>query len=220
MQLKKLLFLFVFLNLLLTINAQTTDSIRFKRGLNIGVDISDAVFYAFDNNKKAFTAMASWDLSRQYKLSVESGYSGLNVNNSNLIYKLKGVYSRLGFDWNFYKKGNANAIDMVYLGLRYGFANLNHKTHKYIITDTYWGTIENSNDPNRSYQTYWYGLLFGIRVELFKNIQLGWNINFNILSHKTGNTEISAISVPGFGKGNSSTNFGFNYAVFYKIPFY
>jgi hypothetical protein len=215
---KKLLISFIFLTTFF-VKAQISDSIPFNKGLNIGFDISGIITKLINNDIEDYGGWLSWDFNRKYKIALQLGTTSMSTRNSNISYASKGRYSLLGFDYNFYKKGKPNNIDMVYIGLFYGYADMQHQTYYYKIEDKYWEKLESSL-PKSNIYAGWLCFHFGIRVELMKNIQLGWNVNFNKLLNKTGDSKVDPLNIAGYGQGNSSSNFGFNYGIFYKIPFY
>ena len=57
---------------------------------------------------------------------------------------------------------------------------------------------------------------FGLKVKIFKNWSLGWNIVYHSLMHETKNTNGEPMFIPGFGKRGSSM--AGNFSLMYTFP--
>jgi hypothetical protein len=146
----------------------------------------------------------------------ETGYDILKIKTSVIDYKGKGNYSRIGIDYNFLEAQSKKDKDILFIGLRYGFALGNQQVDQYII-DGYWGQTT-GRYANQKYFGHWGELLLGIKGEIFHNFYMGWTIRGKFrMNHK--NLELPPVYfIPGFGKAEKSSTLDFTYSVYYNIP--
>lgn len=138
-------------------------------------------------------------------------------------YDTEGNYFKIGVDINFLKDMEANTRfakdDVVFWGLRFAHSTFSANA-TFDIADPIWGdfdVVENNDKLN----AWWIEMVAGIKVEIFKNVFLGYTMQYRVLktiSQKNGET-LTPYDVPGFGSTNSKNNFGFDYYLFYRIPF-
>jgi hypothetical protein len=84
---------------------------------------------------------------------------------------------------------------------------------------TYWGIAPTLNIGNTHAFAQWVEIGTGVKVEVFKNIYLGWSLRGRMLLSKTmGQNGVFPYIIPGYGQGENSSNFGVNYSIYYQIP--
>jgi len=159
------------------------------------------------------------DLKHKYYPVVELGFGGANkLSADNIGFKANGLFGRIGVDINLLKqKKDAKPSNNLFLaGARIGITNFSYDITNVSITDNYWGGTEILNYPNQYATKVWFEIVAGVRVEVFKNIFMGWTVrNKNLLNQDTeGN--ISSWYIPGFGINGGST-WGFSYTLGYRF---
>jgi hypothetical protein len=223
---------FVFLSSLflcmLTLNclAQKTKKIIQKdntplfNGLTIQGDVASVASSLLSNGETySYEAAAQVDLKHKFYPIFELGYAGANkTSNDNVNFKTNGLFGRVGVDLNLLspKKDEKPTSNLFLAGIRFGMSNFPYSITNVLISDNYWGGTESTNFDNKNATKLWYEIVVGVRVEVFKNIFMGWSVRSkNMLSQDVAG-EVSPWYVPGFGT-NTGSNWGFNYTIGYKI---
>jgi hypothetical protein len=204
--------------LIVSAHSQTT---RIK-GLRIGYDVSRLSLYYFEPERTSFEVSADIETSRNLYPTFEYGQEEFNktgnLQNSNYNYKSKGYYYRLGLDYNFLKAKESNKYDMLFLGLRYGTSLMNQVANNISVLGGYWGDYTGGEVPKSTLKAYWIEAVLGLRTELFKNFFMGWSVRGRVILKKSNDPYMDPFFIPGFGKGNKWSGFGFNYSLYYRIP--
>lgn len=159
------------------------------------------------------------DLNHKYYPIVELGLGGANkLSADNIGFKTNGLFGRIGVDINLLKpKKDAKLSNNLFLaGARIGFTNFSYDITNVSITDNYWGGTEILNYPNQSATKFWFEIVAGVRVEVFKNIFMGWTVRNKNLLNQDKDGEISSWYIPGFGI-NASGNWGISYTLGYRF---
>jgi hypothetical protein len=137
-------------------------------------------------------------------------------------YNTKGNYFKVGVDVNFLKDKEANTRfakdDVIFWGLRYAHSSFTANA-TFDLEDefgVYDNTVVQSSDEVKA---WWIEMVAGIKVEVLKNVFLGYTMQFRFLKTFSQRETLSPYDVPGFGSGNRKNTFGFDYYVFYRIPF-
>ena len=140
---------------------------------------------------------------------------------SSYQYGTQGNYFKIGVDVNFLKDQEANTRfakdDVIFWGLRYANSAFSANT-TFDLEDSVWGDfiVMENHDKLR---VWWIEMVAGIKVEVFKNVFLGYTMQFRFLKKFSQESPLTPYDVPGFGSGNRNTVFGFDYYLFYRIPF-
>ena len=147
------------------------------------------------------------------------GYAGADKTTENNIgFKTNGIFGRAGIDFNLMKSKNnkKNANNLFFVGARLGFANFKYDLTNVVITDDYWNESQTMNYIDESASKMWFEIVAGIRVEIAKNIFMGWTArNKNLIGEDPIGT-MSPWYIPGFGKTTGSA-WTLNYVVGYKF---
>ena len=188
-------------------------------GLRLGFDVSRLSLYYFQPERKNIEVSSDMELFKRLYPTIELGWNDIKLKNDSLYdYYSNGYYARIGFDHNFLKPENNNDKEMFIGGIRYGYSFFNDYAENIIIKDNYWGDF-NGNLSKRSLNAQWLEFVAGFKVEVFKNLFLGWTLRGRILITKS-KEKTDPYWIPGFGKGSAKTSVGFNYSIFYSIPLY
>ena len=203
-----------------TNKVQKIDSIPLINGVTVQADVASIISSAFTSKETYSSEVAvQVDLKHKYFPILEVGYAGANkISNENITFQTNGMFSRLGVDLNLLtpKKDQKPTTNLFLAGLRLGMSSFKYNFNNFIITDTYWGGSETLNYTNISNTKIWYEIVLGIRVEVVKNIFMGWSVRTKNLLNQDVTGQISPWYIPGYGINNGSS-WGLNYTIGYKL---
>jgi hypothetical protein len=180
----------------------------------IGLDISKIVSSLVQ--KKYHVAESQLDVFYKNNLffAAEFGVGNSFVENDYLKYKSQNAFIRLGVDKTFFRKDFNADFDNAFVGLRYGLGYVKRGDASYEIEDAIWGnsagTIERA-----SFIAHWIELTGGFRMELMKDIFIGWNIRMKALFNPKKFEELPPSYLAGYGKGDKNSAFGYNFYLLY-----
>ncbi|WP_440134734.1 DUF6048 family protein [Chitinophaga sancti] len=198
------------------------DSIYLSNGgIRLGLDISRFTLLYFQPYRKDVTVQADVRLGQKIYGAIETGWNSTSHStDTTYSYKGSGIYSTIGIDYDFMKKKETTEQNMLYAGIRYGFARNTYEVSHFIMTNDYWHTTIEGNYPKTTITAHWIELVFGLRVEAAKNLFLGWGIREKIMLHSSAEDSHPPIVIPGFGSGTKRSQFDMTYTVSYMIPLY
>jgi hypothetical protein len=189
-------------------------------GMFVQVDVASPVASAFSNGESfSMEAAAQLTIKKKYYPIVELGFANINkftANNNG--FDGGGLFGRVGVDFNLLKqKENSKPTNNLFLaGVRLGMSNFNYDITNLSIVDDYWGGSEALIYNNKNATKVWYEVVAGVRVEVLKNMYMGWTVrNKNQITSDTDGS-VSPWYIPGFGH-NASNSWGFNYIIGYKF---
>jgi hypothetical protein len=183
-------------------------------GIRVGTDVIALIKSSTQDNFTGWEVNADVDFNRYY-LNFDYGSWGRNFASDSATYQNEGRYWRLGVDVNFLLKDVER--NMFFIGLRYGRANYSEQM-TIVSQDDIWGDFTNSyNNPNVTAR--WLELTSGIRVKMYKFIWLGYTARFKFGLKRQGEIAMLSHDVPGYGRTDKETAWGFNYQLFFRIPF-
>ena len=135
-------------------------------------------------------------------------------------YDSQGSFFRVGVDVNLLKDREANDYDaagsILLFGLRFGRAQINDRL-SYELVDSLWGTTVLTQENDGLVAT-WAEMTAGVKVEVFKNVFLGYNLRFKFAQGFSEDPSLLPYHIPGFGRSDRAERFGFDYYIFYRIP--
>jgi len=195
--------------------------VPFFNGIIVEGDIASVASSVLSNGgTHSYEGAVKIDLKHKFYPTFEFGYASADkLTVDNIGFSTNGAFWRGGIDINMLKqKKAANAINsMLLLGVRLGVSSFNYNITNVTITDEYWGgPAQTMNYNNLSTTKVWLELTAGIRVEVLKNIYMGWTIRNKNLLTSTADGAVTPWYIPGFGV-NKSTNLGLNYTIGYKF---
>jgi hypothetical protein len=187
-------------------------------GIRFGTDLISLVKSQTRKSFSGWEAAADIDLNR-YLLTAEIGNWGRNFSadstgfSSN--YSNKGNYWRAGVDVNFLTHDPERNV--FSLGMRYGRSRYSEST-TFTAFDKVWGPV-NGNYSNNNISARWFELTMGLKVKIYKFIWMGYTGRLKFGLKKEEGAAMLSSDVPGYGNTDKENTFGFNYYVFFKIPF-
>lgn len=159
------------------------------------------------------------DLKHKFFPVIELGLGGANKLTVDKIgYKTDALFGRIGVDFNLIKPkvDSKPSKNLFLLGLRLGTTHFNYDITNVLITDNYWGESKIMNYTNQSTTRIWYEIVAGVRVEVFKNIFMGWTVRNKHLIGVDAEGKVAPWFIPGYGK-NVASNWGVNYTLGYHF---
>ena len=202
---------------------QKTDSVKVNlyNGFTVYGDIASVASSLFSKGTTySYESALQVDLLHKYYPIFELGLAGANkLSNDNIGFKTNALFGRLGIDFNLQKKKKDSkpTNNMFQAGLRLGMSNFRYNITNVVITDNYWGGTEAIPYNNISTTKMWFEVVVGVRVEIAKNIYMGWSVrNKNLLSKDIINSP-NPWYIPGFGINSGSSNWAINYVLGYHF---
>ncbi|MGM1056234.1 MAG: DUF6048 family protein [Bacteroidota bacterium] len=207
--------------------AQTAaDSIQFKEkyGIRVGIDLSKPLRTVLDDDYSGFEILGDYRVYKDYYLAAEIGNEKMDYSEDNLSVTSNGSYIKLGVDYNAYENW-AGMENMIFVGLRYGFATFSQTLNEYAIyTDTQFFPPNIVQGPfeTSGLTASWVELMVGMKVELFNNIFLGANLQLKRRVTQSTPSNFDNLTIPGFNRtyDDSSFGVGYGYTISYLIPLY
>lgn len=193
-------------------------------GFTIQGDVASVVTSLLPNSQTySFEGGVQVDLKHKYYPIVEVGFGGADKTTAeNIGFKTDAPFGRIGIDFNLLKtKKNSKRTNNLFLaGVRIGMSNFKYDITNISISNDYWGAKSNKTEMleylNTPSKKIWWEFVAGVRVEVVKNIYMGWTIRTKSLMSKDIEGEISPWYIPGFGI-NRTSNWGFNYSLGYHF---
>jgi hypothetical protein len=195
------------------------DNVKLFNSFTVQADLASIVISSIGGDSYSMEGGIQVDLKHKYYPIVELGLAGANkTSNDNIGFKTNALFGRLGVDINLLstKKDSKPTNNLFLAGLRIGMTNFEYDITNVVITDDYWGGSEIVIYNKIPASKIWYEIIAGVRVEVYKNIFMGWTIrNKNLISQDVSGAA-SPWYIPGYGL-NTSTNWGINYTLGYKF---
>jgi len=203
----------------LQVVAQTTerDSVRTIRkptGLRIGTDLIAIGKTIAQTPLQSWEITADVDLGRYYPI-IELGRWSREAILTNGVYNNEGQYFRLGVDINFLLKDPDK--NMFFIGMRYGRAQYSERVSYTISPDLFPDVQQLASNPAAT--AGWLELTTGLRVKVWRGFWMGYTGRMKFLPGTKGTVDFDSYDIPGFGLPFKGLYWGFNYQVFWRIPF-
>jgi hypothetical protein len=195
-----------------------TDTVRNRylpTGIRVGTDVISLVKTNIQDDFKGWEVNADVDLHR-YFLAADFGNWERTYNKTDSAnYTNSGSYWRAGVDVNFLLKDPER--NMFFIGFRYGRSRFK-EDFTIISYDPIWGAFTR-NYTNNNVTGRWLELTSGIRVKIWQMIWLGYTARFKFGLKTKGETDMLPHDVPGYGRTDKDSYWGFNYQIFIRLPF-
>lgn len=210
-----------------TVVAQDTTKNKIKQKIpvlqSIGLEVDVSPIITIFLNKDAvysFEGAINTSLKNKYFPVFEFGMAGADKTANNEIhFTTNGLFGRAGMDINLLKTKEGSKPKFrsyITAGLRLGYSNATYSIDNIVITDDYWNHTEiiSYHQPSSN---FWYEIVGSIRVEVLKNIFMGWSIRKKALFSDFETGLPYPWYIPGYGNAGSTSNWGFNYCVGYRF---
>ena len=231
---KKLMYVFLTTSLLFCVSLyaqqeqvkKVKDTIRLNNsyGLRVGVDLQNIVTSFTNPNFQGIEFMADYRLTNKYYLAGELGNQKKTINETSISTTTDGSYIKVGVDTNVYKN-LVGLRNMVFVGLRYGFATYSQELNRYSIAtqNNFFGVdSRNGNMKTDGLSAHWLEMLVGIKAEIFNNLYIGFSVSVQRKISDEAPDGFDSLYIPGYGVTNDfgEISAGYRYFVSYFIPLY
>jgi len=193
------------------------------QGFMLEYDVEPLIEAAFLQNSNytfhTYQGNLQVNLKNKYFPVVEFGMSGAERTTTvdGNHFKADGMFGKIGMDFSLLKpKPGTKIIKNFFLaGVRVGMSHFNYTIDNLTVTDNYWGGTEPLAFTQPTTK-FWFEIVAGVRVSVFKNIYLGWNIRNKHLLNAGDYGSVQPWNIPGYGIGNTSA-WGFSYIIGYHF---
>ena len=192
----------------------TTESIGHQ--LRFNFDISRPIFNSIRSSGKSYEFGVDYYLKKEVYIVAEGGFGNSEYNYPDLSYSSNNTFFRAGLDKSLLKRRSKADWDIALIGFRYGIGFINRGEAKYEVVDSVWGLVS-GKIPSTTTTGHWAEVVGGIKVELLKNIMAGWNVRARFLLNPRDFRELAPVLIAGYGKGDKTSVFDFNFYLSYAI---
>lgn len=192
-----------------------------ERSLRFGTDVSKFILPLFYPETTGYELLADFQIHDNIFIAGEYGLSNtkLDTDSYTFNYDLSGKYFKLGLNRNLLKHDEVTKNDLVFVGFRYSYTGFKHKASNINIIDEQRNEIVVTETKEIFLWCHYIELVAGVKTELFKNIYIGWTIRGRVRLILKSDDIMSPYYIPGFGKGDKKAAIGFNYSIYYRIPY-
>lgn len=184
-------------------------------GIRFGADVLPTMFGVLNDNLESYQGTFEVLLNNKYFIELSGGIDHVTRKGvSNYTYRSKGMYGRIGVNYNMLHRKSKD--DAIYVGLHFGYAQFDNQIN-YQINNTVTGNVDRQI-TEKQLSGAWLEGNFGFKVELFKNFYMGpmFRVKFKLGGSKGELLEPN--DIPGYGVNNGG-NFAFGYHLLYRLPF-
>ena len=201
----------------IVVSVKIPDSLRQKfyfRSIRFGTDVL-ALALSGSNRFDGWEVNGDADFGRFYLAGDYGSWSKDEVLASGGDYHNKGTYWRAGLDINLLKKDPDR--NMFFFGFRYARSSFT-ETLNIASADLYFGPLQYQL-KNPAASAGWGELVTGLRVKIWKEFWMGFTARMKFALSVKGDDAFGTYDVPGYGVLGKGLTWGFNYQVFWRIPF-
>jgi hypothetical protein len=188
-------------------------------GIRAEVDLSSIVKSAISKETYSFEGAVQANILHKYFPVIELGYAGANhFANNDINFKTNSLFGRAGVDFKILnsKPDEEPAPHLLLFGVRLGMSPFNYNISNIQIVDNYWNETQTFDFHNNKTFKMWFEVAASVRVELLKNIFMGWTVRFKGKFAEDKQGQINAWYIPGYGVNNDS-HWDFNYSIGYNF---
>ena len=189
---------------------------HYGKQLRFGFDISKPVINLVQHTRASYEVSVDYYLRHEIYAVAEGGFGSADYDYPDLSYRSSNSFFRVGIDKTLITRLASSDWDAAFIGARYGVAFINRQEASYTIIDSLWGATTGII-PAKTFTAHWVEVTGGVRVELLRNIIAGWNIRGRFLLNENAFRELSPVFIAGYGKGDKTTIFDFNFFICYAL---
>lgn len=189
---------------------------RIGHQLRLGVDILRPILNAAQDSRTSYEASLDYYWRKELYFVAESGFGNMRYEYPDLSYTSRNSFLRLGIDKTIISRLGPGDWDAAFFGLRYGVGLIQRNAASYVIVDSVWGN-SSGTVPAKNFTAQWAELTGGVRVELLHGLFAGWNVRARFLLNERSFKELSPVFIAGYGRGDKTTVFDFNFYLMYAL---
>lgn len=186
--------------------------------VSIGANFFDGVMLVCGQKHAGFDLWADLSLHNWFfpVLEMGVGYADNKPEEGNFHYKSKpSLYTKIGLNYNFLYK--SDPAYQVFLGLRAGFSHFSYDITGITVTSPYWQQSQGFDILNQKASVFYGEALAGIKVKIWKNLSMGWNLRVHFKMHSSTPANSVPWYVPGYGTNGL---LGVSFSLIYTLPFH
>lgn len=184
--------------------------------LRFGFDLYRIAYNIMYPSRTGYEAQVDYALTRKTYLVAETGFGGGKIDYDFLKYDTKAYFLRLGLDQQFLDVISDRDFDIGFIGVRLATAVGNRSAVTYTVPSPFGPPSEGTADA-QNYAVFWGEITGGIKVEVWKGLFVGWSIRGKFMFNSGVFKDLSPNYIPGYGKGDKTTNFDFNFYLSYAL---
>lgn len=184
--------------------------------VSAGINIWDAALRAFGQQYGLLSVWGELNMHNRYFPTLEIGLGQASINSEVPAFTYRSTvspYFKIGASYNIFYNSDPRYKFLV--GLRYCLTPFSYSVPSAPIDDSYWGESGTVTLPSRHSFAGYFEFLAGVRVEIWKNLSLGWDLRFHSMLHDSKNPDGQPIYIPGFGK--RGTPLGGSFSISYTF---
>ena len=183
--------------------------------VRLGTDLGYIGVSLFDPEKRLFEISADLDVYKFF-LTADYGTASWSFSQEDFEYDNSGSYFKAGVDYNLLARDPE--LNVIYFGVKYATSHFNESLNYSVADPWYYDYSKHTNKSDVG--ASWIEANFGMKVRVWKQLYLGWagRIKFARKIRADGSA-LNTYYIPGYGNAESESRWGFNYQIFYRIPF-
>ena len=189
---------------------------RLGHQLRLGLDILKPITNAVQDTRNSYEVSLDYYWRQELYFVAEGGFGSARYEYPDLSYTSRNSFVRAGIDKTIIKRLGPGDWDAAFFGLRYGLGFIHRDEASYLIVDSVWGNT-GGEVPAKNFTAQWAELTGGVRVELLHGLFAGWNVRARFLLNGSSFKELSPVFIAGYGPGDKTTVFDFNFYLLYAI---
>lgn len=183
--------------------------------VRIGTDLGFLGVSLFDPDRTMYEFNADIDFYKMF-ITADFGLSGWEIAQEGFAYDNSGSYFKVGIDYNLIARDTD--LNVIYFGVKYANASFEEK-FSYSITDPFFSDYSEEIFKT-GMKAHWYEANFGMKIRVWKELFLGWAGRIKFAKKTKGEpSSFNTFYIPGYGKAEYDSRWGFNFNVYYRIPF-
>ena len=184
------------------------------KAIRLGTDLTNIGYTIFAKNWIQYEFHADLEIE-SFFLVFDYGTMDRTWERTNYVYNTNGNYYRLGIDHNFLNKKEGH--DVIFIGFRYSRSNYADEMTWTINEGVFGEATQTDRNPDLS--ASWIEMVMGLKVQIWKGLFLGMTGRLKLAPSVKGEEQLISFEIPGYGRAASPSYWGFNYHIFWRIPF-
>ncbi|MCF8229718.1 MAG: DUF6048 family protein [Bacteroidales bacterium] len=203
--------------LLLPLTVSAQDSTKLFSSVTFTADLGAASIQFFDEQRTSYAFAVDMQIRKNYFVGMIGGWQQVKKAGDFFNYRSSGIFLKSDFKYDFLKKKDSDKTSIAYISGRLSYSRFNQSIEDVVLRNTYWGK-ETFDLQKQKLNALWLEIGGGIRADMFHNFMLGWNLHIRVMALKPDYYLIPPKYIPGFGSGEETVVFGFEYTLSYRIP--
>ncbi len=188
----------------------------YEHQIKIGFDISRIAFNLMYPSRQSYEFQGDYLLRNDLYVNVETGYGKGEIDYYFLKYQTNSFFLKAGVQKLLVSRISKNDFDVVFIGANYAIGTGKRTEATYQVASAFGGIASGTVAP-QNFTVHWGELVAGIRVEFLPRVFAGWNIRGKFLLNSGVFRELSPSFIAGYGKGDQTTSFDFNFYLCYAL---